>query len=294
MFFAAQLIGLYVAHAYLPDRNVVINETSGSTTIVESYDIPYGFNPPQGITPQASVFSIVTGILIAVALVFLIMRLKATIVLRVWFFVVVTIGLALALYAPLRSFQSASLLAILIALPLAYFKIFKRNIIVHNATELLIYPGIGAVFAPLLNIPAAIGLLVIISLYDMYAVWHAGFMQKMAKYQIEKLRVFTGFFIPYMAPKDRALLAKAKTQSAKKKIKVNVAILGGGDVVFPIIVAGVVLKTLGVLPAVMIAIWSTVALGFLLYYSEKGKFYPAMPFISAGCFIGIALAYLIA
>ena len=78
-----------------------------------------------------------------------------------------------------------------------------------------------------------------------------------------------------------------------KKIKVSVAILGGGDVVFPIILAGVVLRTLGFIPALIISIGATAALATLFYYSEKGKFYPAMPFISAGCFVGLAIAYLI-
>jgi len=76
-------------------------------------------------------------------------------------------------------------------------------------------------------------------------------------------------------------------------MKVNIALLGGGDVVFPIILAGVVLHTWGLIPALIISIGATIALGLLFYYSEKGKFYPAMPFISAGCFIALGIAYLI-
>lgn len=297
MFFTAQLIGLYVANAYLPEQKVEIDLSTNTTEVIDVYDIPYGFNPPQGISPQISVFSILAGVIIAVLLVFLIMRLKADIVLKIWFFAVVTIGIALALnsfLAPLAPMQKAAILAVIIALPLAYIKIFKRNIIVHNLTELLIYPGIASVFIPILTIPSVIGLLILISIYDIYAVWHAGFMQKMAKYQIEKLKIFSGFFIPYMAPKDYALMQKLKNKKSQKKLKVSVAILGGGDVVFPIILAGVVLRIWGFFPALIISIFATIALSILLYYSEKGKFYPAMPFISAGCFVGLAIAYLIA
>ncbi len=295
MFLVAQLIGLYVAQAYLPEQHVIVNVTTNVSQVVTTYDLPYGFNPPQDITPQVSVFSIIAGILIAVLLVFLIMRLNAAIVLKIWFFVVVAIGLGLALNALVKDFfNAAAIIAIVIAIPLAYIKIFQRNIVMHNLTELLIYPGIASVFIPLLTIPAAIGLLILISVYDIYAVWHAGFMQKMAKYQIEKLRIFSGFFIPYLSDKDRALFKKLKDSKSQKKVKVNVAILGGGDVVFPIILAGVVLRTLGILPALAISFFATIALGVLLYYAEKGKFYPAMPFISAGCFIGLGAAYLIA
>ena len=84
-----------------------------------------------------------------------------------------------------------------------------------------------------------------------------------------------------------------KSKKKDKRIRINIALLGGGDVVFPIILAGVVLNALGLLPALIISLGATIALATLFYYSEKGKFYPAMPFITAGCFIGLAVAYLI-
>ncbi|MEK6894181.1 MAG: hypothetical protein AABX10_01835, partial [Nanoarchaeota archaeon] len=71
------------------------------------------------------------------------------------------------------------------------------------------------------------------------------------------------------------------------------AVWGGGDVVFPIILAGVVFNAWGIIQALIISLGSTIALTYLFYKSEKGKFYPAMPFISIGCFIALAIAYLI-
>ena len=128
----------------------------------------------------------------------------------------------------------------------------------------------------------------------MWAVWHSGIMQKMAKYQIDKLKIFSGFFVPYISSKVRLKLKKMKKSDLKKKrIRVNVAILGGGDVVFPIITAGVMLKTLGLFSAVFVVIGAALGLGYLLFFSEKKKFYPAMPFITAGIFLGIALSYLV-
>ena len=116
-------------------------------------------------------------------------------------------------------------------------------------------------------------------------------------YQINKLKFFTGFFVPYLGKKEKALLEKAKKsekpEDKDKKIKVNVAILGGGDVIFPIILAGVVFNTLGLLQALIISIGATLALAFLFYISKKGKFYPAMPFISVGCFAALGVAYLV-
>ncbi|MCH7568568.1 MAG: hypothetical protein IIA87_04055 [Nanoarchaeota archaeon] len=295
MFFVAQLIGIYVANAYLPETIQVVNETTGVIENITQYNLPYGLEPPKDIRPATSAISIITALFIAVIIMLLLMRFKAETFLRLWFLLVVIIGMALAFNAFIIGFENSAIIAIIVAVPLGIIKIFQRNIIVHNATELLIYPGIASVFIPLLNIWTVVFLLIIISIYDIYAVCHAGFMQKMAKYQIEKLRIFSGFFVPYLGKKERRMLKKARKSKTKKgkKIGISIAILGGGDVIFPILLAGVVLGSLGLLPALLIIIGATIALAFLFHISEKGKFYPAMPFIATGCLVGLLIAYLI-
>lgn len=300
LFFVAQLIGLFVASQYLPETIQIVNQTTGETINETVYNLPYGLDPPSDIKPQESIISIVIALVIAVFLMLLLMKIRAETFLRLWFTIVVILGISIALNAFLMGFTAKSaVIAIIVAIPLGIIKIFQRNMFVHNATELLIYPGIATVFIPILNIWAAVILLVIISLYDIYAVWHAGFMQKMAKFQIQKLKLFAGFFVPTIRKEDRLMMNKMKSmkedvrEKKMKKIKVNLAILGGGDVVFPIILAGVVLRTLGLWQAVAISIGATLALSYLFYRSEKGKFYPAMPFISTGCFIALAVTYLI-
>jgi hypothetical protein len=141
----------------------------------------------------------------------------------------------------------------------------------------------------------------------MWAVWHSGIMQKMAKYQINKLNLFTGFFVPYLSKKDRLKFAELKkTKNKRKKVKVNIGILGGGDIVFPLIAAGVILKTGiinlpfnlpafvgGIYPALFVIAGATIGLASLFLFSEKKKFYPAMPFITAGIFAGLILSWII-
>jgi hypothetical protein len=97
-----------------------------------------------------------------------------------------------------------------------------------------------------------------------------------------------------------------KSKVKGKKIKVNLAILGGGDVIFPIITSGVVLMTKsinlplglspfigGFWPAIFVTFGATLGLTLLFLFSEKKKFYPAMPFITAGIFLGLILSYLL-
>ena len=293
MFLLTQFIGLVVLSAGVPDIQVGENKTIGDVV---------GLPEPETQKEHTNLF--LTGILpafiIAIVLLFLLMKFKIEIILRLWFFAVVTIALILSFLAFINiipwftlDINPALIIAIVLALPLAFIKIFKRNLLVHNFTELLIYPGIAVVFVPLLNIYTIIALLILISLYDMWAVWKSGVMQKMAKYQIKKVKVFSGFFVPYLTKKQKLELKKSKKSSKGKAIKVNVAILGGGDIIFPIITAGVMLKTLGLLSAVFVILGAALGLGYLFFLAKKKKFYPAMPFITAGIFLGMLLSWII-
>ena len=289
MFLATQLLGLFVISQYSPSPTE------------PGHELPYGMEPPEEVRPRSAIDLVISFAIAFAFVVFLMLILtkyKAETFLRIWFFAVVALALGISLNYVLIYFPYSSLFALIIALPLAFFKIFKRNLLVHNLTELLIYPGIAAIFVVLLTswtsapLVAIIVILVLISLYDMYAVWHAGFMQKMAVYQIQTLKVFTGFFVPYVGKKEKKILVKtAKTKKSNdKKVKVGVAILGGGDVVFPIILAGIVFLQIGLLSALMVSLGATLALATLFYLSEKGKFYPAMPFITTGCFIALGVS----
>ena len=102
---------------------------------------------------------------------------------------------------------------------------------------------------PLLNIFYAYILLIILSLYDMYAVWKSKHMVKMAKFQTRS-GIFAGLLIPYGFKK------------AKKKgmVKVKTAVLGGGDIGFPLLFAGTILVFKGWLPALIVTACATIAL----------------------------------
>ena len=289
MFIITQFIGIYVVNHYLSEENT----------------LPYGLEQPK-IEKQSdySIFlgAIIFAFIIAIFLFFFLTKFKIAFILKIWFFVVVAIALSITIFSVTRNFDKflfgIPLIAVLVALSLAIIKIFRRNFFVHNFTELLIYPGIAAIFVPILNVYTVIGLLILISIYDMWAVWHSGIMQKMAKYQINKLKIFSGFFVPYLSKQMRTKIKKwkktmKKTELKKKKIKINIAILGGGDVIFPIITAGVMLKTLGLASAILVILGATLGLGYLFFFSEKKKFYPAMPFITGGIIVGIVLSYLL-
>ena len=295
MFLITQFIGVYVVNNYSSVKVI-----QGNVEEVASPDLPFGLETPKlEATGEFNwaLTSIIFSFMIAVFLLLFLTKLNAEFFIKLWFFFVIVIALGIFFNTIIPDVKYKVLYLLAISLPLSFIKIYKRDFFVHNTTELFVYPGIASVFVPLLNIYTIIVLLIIISIYDIWAVWHSGIMQKMAKYQINKLNIFSGFFIPYASKKVKEKLktmkSNAKSFRLKKGIKVNVAILGGGDVVFPIITAGVMLKTLGLFSALLVVVGATIGLGYLFFFAEKKKFYPAMPFISAGIFAGILVSYLV-
>jgi len=281
MFLIAQFLGLWIVNYYSQPEN----------------PLPYGIEVPEREAPSSGefIFSLIIAFAIAITIFFLIKRFKSKNLLRLWFFGVVLIALGIFFTALLNLKSPLTIIGLIFALPLALAKTYKRELITHNLTELMIYPAIGAVFVPFLNILGIIILLILISIYDAWAVWKSKLMIKMAKFQLDEVKVFGGFLIPYLT-KAQSLKLKKLRKAKKfgpKSMKVNTAILGGGDVVFPIIASGVAFLTLGILPAIFVIIGALIGLGLLLFFSEKKKFYPAMPFISAGILLFLGISYLL-
>lgn len=282
LFLATQFIGLFVVNHYSQSDSELPLITDPSTQIQETSDF-YKIIP-----------SIIFALVLAITIFFLLTKYNVAIVLKIWFFLVVILALTISFTAIFNFTKYAPYIAVALALIFAILKVFRRGVISHNFSELLIYPGVAAVFVPILNVWTLIFFLLLISAYDIWAVWHSGIMQKMAKYQMDKIKVFSGFFVPYLTKRQRKNLKKLSKKELKtKKVRARVAILGGGDVVFPIISAGVMLKTLGLIPAMIVIAGATLGLSYLMFAAEKKKFYPAMPYITTGILIGIGISYLV-
>jgi len=192
-----------------------------------------------------------------------------------------------------------STFALIIAIIMGIWKIYRPNIIVHNITELFIYGGLAAIFVSMINLFSGIILLFLISLYDMYAVWKSKHMITLAQAQSSN-KLFAGFMIPYNTKNNIVLKSnnekiKKSVTKEKKVVKERSAILGGGDIGFPLIFTTVAYKTLIITGtsrplslsySLIITFFTTIALSWLFIKGEKEKFYPAMPFLSLGCLIG--------
>ena len=290
LFFVSQIIGLVIVDGYIDHKTTT---ETGNITYTE---LPFDIERPEVKNQSTSFLFMIIPILIATLFVYLLFKFKQTSLWRIWFFIAVIIGLTIAFSVFIDQW-----LAFILAIILAFYKVFRPNILVHNLTELFIYGGIAALFVPILNLRSVTILLILISIYDMIAVWKSKHMIKLAKFQTEA-KAFAGLAIPYGMKSGKTHFVKTAKKSEKKVNKINakMAILGGGDIIFPLIFAGVILKILmltneyyiGFLKTLIIPIIVSIALAILLIKAKKGKFYPAMPFISLGCLAGFMVIFL--
>jgi len=276
LFFAAQVVGLEAVRQSI-DLNV-LNKTGNVT-----YTPLMGNITRPEVQPTYSVFWIFTAIIIGTAIVFVLIRFRQKNIWKMWFLLSVIVTLSFSFYA----FTKNGYFSVIFAIIFAVWKVYRPNIFIHNITEIFIYGGLAVIFVPIMNIIAGIILLLLVSGYDMYAVWKSKHMIKLAKFQA-KSNVFAGLFIPY-----KRIPAPQKGEKVVKK-KVRTAVLGGGDIGFPLIFTGIVMTNLimkyglvqGFFISLIITVCATIALLMLFIMAEKDKFYPAMPFLSVGCFIG--------
>lgn len=301
IFLLAQFMGIATLYKYIDPLK---STETGETTFKE---LPFGERPP--IDEETSYLPILLAILIGTGLLLLLIKFKLIWIWKGWFLIAIFIALLVSFTAFMKPE-----LAFLLALIFAFWKIFKPNIWIQNLTEIFIYGGLAAIFVPMLNLFSVSILLILISIYDAYAVWKSKHMITLAKSQA-KAKVFAGLLIPYqlgkMNSKEKKIKQKIK-KSKKSKVSsltkstakitaktktitksVHTAILGGGDIAFPLIFAGVILKEMGLWQSLIIPFFALAGLAVLFWKAEEKKFYPAMPFISAGCFIGLGVVWLI-
>jgi len=289
-FLIAQIAGLFIINSSISE---VIKTETGEIEIV--YSEPAIGERPQ-LEPNISFWYILGAILIGTGIALIIVKFRKVNLWKTWFFLAVWLTITVSLGVFMQKY-----IAFLVALFFAAWKIWKPNVYVHNLTELFMYAGIAVIFVPLLNVLWASALILIIAAYDMYAVWKSKHMVKMAEFQA-KSNVFAGLFLPYGKKFPKLKQAPEKLKKKTKKGKGRIAILGGGDIAFPLIFSGAVMQSLitqgiakinALLETFIITLFVTIALAILLFKSEKGKFYPAMPYIALGCFVGYGIIWLI-
>src|SRR3989338_4408509 len=297
-FFIAQVVGLLIINQYIDHKRTAI---SGETVMKP---LPYGFERPEIENKSVSFIYILFAILTGTLLIFLLVRFNKPLIWKFWYLLTVWLTLSIAFSA----FIDRRIAAV-IALALAVLKLYRPGIIIQNASEIFIYGGLAAFFVNMFNLFAAFLLLISISVYDYISVFKTKHMITLANFQ-SKSSVFAGLFIPYGKKKGHSAAAfKAYKVTAAAPVKSrqapapdsgqSVAVLGGGDIGFTLLFAGVVMKDLmlrepfltAFLKTLVIPVLAAIALMVLLAKGKQNKFYPAMPFLSIACFAGWLIGF---
>ena len=309
LFVSSQIVGLWILSQ---NMDITVDEVTGEVTVEpkDEWERPdlEGFE---------FVLYVLGAILMGTVLILLVIKFKKRFIWKAWLFLAVwlTFSISLGVFLSVTA-------AFAVGLLIAFLKFFKPNVIVHNLTEVFIYSGIAVLLVPKLELIWVIVLLLIISLYVFIAVFKSKHMVEMAKFQ-STVSVFAGLSIPYSikdgtprlgsmksleSEDEQEFVAPKKGKSAKKhpiqvKEEFKTAILGGGDIAFPLIFSGVLMQELvqkhalslsvAFSSAIGVSLFAAVALLGLLYLGKKDRFYPAMPYITAGCLVGTVVVFLI-
>ena len=168
---------------------------------------------------------------------------------------------------------------------LAFAVLKTKIVLLHNFGIILALAGIGAVLGISLQPFAVVALLLVLSFYDIIAVYKTGHMVKMAEDMIKSRAIF-GLVIPQ------------KFRGWKESLK-NVRpggefmILGSGDIVMPLLLIASVTGSQGLAFGLIVFLFSMFGL-FLTYYlfiaQKTRRPMAALPPIAAMSIIGYLVA----
>jgi len=302
LFFVAQIMGILILTQYIDFEQSAQDQKTSLVT--DSYYI----QPPEVDNETFTFIPIIFAIVVATILLLFLIKWGKLIIWKIWFTLSVIASLSFAFYPFIAKVIPRDLViyaTFIVAGLLAIWKIFHPNPYVHNITEIFIYGGIAAIVVPLLNIYSAFLLLVLIAAYDYYMVFISKHMVTLAQSSMDS-QLIAGLWVKSQIGHRHVnkIEEPVKKRGRPKVIPDPIphkpyqtaghAMVGGGDVAFPLLFAGALMKFTGLyMSGFIVAICATLGIAALLIFAKKDKFYPAMPPIAIGCFIGLAIVLLL-
>ena len=293
LFFVALFLVSHVLGLFLLSNSVSFSIDDSGQKVIAFKDTFVGERPV--MSDLESIIYLAVGVAIGTLVLLFFAKKKKQNWWRIWFLVAAWMTITVSLQA---LFGSDSFWLSALAAILALWKVYKPNMIVHNLTEIFVYTGIVLIFVPMFSVLSMFIVLILVSIYDAYAVWKSKHMITLAKFTRDS-NLFPGFTLRNKQEDVEKIAIKASSVVSSNTSKGKVGILGGGDVVFPLLFSGAIFVNLlkkgmslnvAFLFALIVSLFAALGLFLLFYFSKKDKFYPAMPFLSAGAFIGYFVA----
>ena len=166
-----------------------------------------------------------------------------------------------------------------------------KNVLVHNIGIILAVAGIGSLLGLTTSPGIAVVVMVILSFYDIIAVYVTGHMIKMAKAMMESGATF-GFIIPSQMS---GFFSHKREAQAQVGAGGQFMILGSGDIGLPVVLASSVVRY-SLVGAIIVALFSLAGLFIthLIFVNQKErKPMAALPPIATMSIVGYLVANLI-
>lgn len=238
------------------------------------------------VAEPISVGKLVLYLAIATAVFLVLIRLRAKLfrgrIIRALFWFTLAIGLLVFWESFLPSIA-----ALVIVFGLLWWRAQKPSILNHNIAVGLASAGVGAILGIGLKPTQIIVLLVIISIYDVIAVYKTKHMVKIAKAMIEEQAVLA-LILPEQGGTLRAHPGKVTPGH-------GFMILGAGDLVFPLlmIVSVGVLDLIRGLVVLGFSLLGFMFLQFIFHAQRQRRAMPALPPLALAVIIGYFVSSLI-
>lgn len=212
---------------------------------------------------------------------------KKRIIFKILFVFSVFYGGVVLLNSLIDSPLISAILSVILAGILIYSLSKSLSIFIHDIIIVLGIAGIGAFLGLGLEPKIVVLLLVIFSVYDFWAVYVTKHMVRIAEEMI-KQKVIVGFIFPSKISDFGESVEKVKPGG-------NFVVLGGGDVVFPLLLC-VSLVPLGIKNSLIVAVFALIGLfvSYLIFIFQKFRRpIPALPPIALFSIIGYLITRLI-
>ncbi len=183
-------------------------------------------------------------------------------------------------------------IAIIVSIIVGLAWLLAPRVWLHNVAMLLAVASLGAVFGRMISPWTAMMLLLVIAIYDFFAV-RFGYMLWLATKLSESVTL-PAFFIPRFISEWKASLREQSVANlaAMEPQDRDFSILGGGDVGFPILLVSSAYFAYGFNSAILVAAFSVAGI-IAVYWIQaaflKGKPMPALPPIAALSLIGLLI-----
>lgn len=189
--------------------------------------------------------------------------------------------------------------AVILAAGLIALRFLQPTVLLHNLVVIGGLAGIGGMLGLSLSPRDVIILLVILSIYDVIAVYKTKHMTKMAKEMIKK-RVILGIIVPEKISEFKASMTEVEKDkiSITKVPKLNKAsrfmILGGGDLALPLLLITSVAHQ-NIWRSIIVLVFALLGLILmhLIFIKLKRQPIPALPPLAVFSILGYLISLLI-